>query len=481
MASVGQLPTGNLTGAAKLEAVTGLLEKLSVDLDKHDLTSEDRDAALEELKVYGRDPRNADPIFTKEGIKTLVRHAFDTETLSTSHHALRCLANAMLIKAEARQLFVDLGYEAKACAQLKRNTWDDEFLVGRVIFLTTYGTNVDLVKLIDEYGLAETVVSKLAYHAKLATTSGKGKVDPMQDMALAETLKLMFNVTHFCKDKAEAFTPAVTPVTILVTKREITPSQPLDGPFSPLVNALVNLKLDSPEAKEALYPNAAPNSVVERLLHLLDLSLKTYNDENLEQTVTPLVSVLRVIHDSAPDATKALIRSSLLPTPEDRTNVLGKGETMPSRLLRNSTNALTPQLRETLSHFLFEMSDKDAHQFVDNVGYGFASGFLFQNNIPVPKNAADGNAAAGAGAGGSGSGRAVNPITGQFLDRETVPDEGPEMTEEEKEREAERLFVLFERLRRTGVVDVQNPVEQAVREGRYNDIKDDERVEELDD
>lgn len=26
----------------------------------------DRDEALEELKIYGRDPRNADPIFTKE-------------------------------------------------------------------------------------------------------------------------------------------------------------------------------------------------------------------------------------------------------------------------------------------------------------------------------------------------------------------------------------------------------------------------------
>lgn len=376
-----------------------------------------------------------------QGIRTLVRHAFDTQTLSTSHNALRCLANAMLIKAEARQIFVDLEYEAKACAQLKRDTWDDEFLVGRVIFLTTYGTNVDLAKLIDEYGLAETVISKLANHAKLATTPRKEKVDQMQDMSLAETLKLMFNVTHFCKAKADAFTPAVTPVITLITKREILPSQPLDGPFSPLVNALVNLNLDSPEAKAALYPDTAPNSVVERLLHLLDLSLKTYNDDNLEQTVTPLVSVLRVVHESAPDATKALIRSSLLPTPEDRTKVLGKGETMPSRLLRNSTNALTPQLRETVSHFLFEMSDKDANQFVDNVGYGFASGFLFQNNIPVPKNAADGNAGAGAG----GSGRAVNPITGQFLDRETVPDEGPEMTQEEKEREAERLFVLFER------------------------------------
>lgn len=376
-----------------------------------------------------------------QGIRTLVRHAFDTETLSTSHNALRCLANAMLIKAEARQIFVDLEYEAKACAQLKRETWDDEFLVGRVIFLTTYGTNVDLAKLIDEYGLAETVISKLANHATLATTPRKGKVDQMQDMALAETLKLMFNVTHFCKGKADAFTPAVTPVIILITKRETLPSQPLDGPFSPLVNALVNLNLDSPEAKAALYPDTAPNSVVERLLHLLDLSLKTYNDDNLEQTVTPLVSVLRVVHESAPEATKALIRSSLLPTSEDRTRILGKGETMPSRLLRNSTNALTPQLRETVSHFLFEMSDKDANQFVDNVGYGFASGFLFQNNIPVPKNAADGNAGAGVG----GSGRAVNPITGQFLDRETVPGEGPEMTEEEKEREAERLFVLFER------------------------------------
>lgn len=347
----------------------------------------------------------------------------------------------MLIKAEARQIFVDLEYEAKACAQLKRETWDDEFLVGRVIFLTTYGTNVDLVKLIDEYGLAETVIAKLVNHAKLATTSGKEKVDPMQDMALAETLKLMFNVTHFCKSKTDAFTPAVTPVITLLTKRDITSSQPLDGPFSPLVNALVNLKLDSPEAKAALDLEAAPNPVVERLLHILDLSLQIYNDENLEQTVTPLVSVLRVIYDSAPDTTKALIRSSLLPTSDDRAKVLGKGETMPSRLLRNSTNALTPQLRETVSHFLFEMSDKDAHKFVDNVGYGFASGFLFQNNIPVPKNAADGNAGATSG----GTGRAVNPITGQFLDRETMPDEGPEMTEEEKEREAERLFVLFER------------------------------------
>ena len=44
------------------------------------------------------------------------------------------------------------------------------------------------------------------------------------------------------------------------------------------------------------------------------------------------------------------------------------------------------------------------------------------------------------------------------------------MTEEEKDREAERLFVLFERLRATGVVDIKNPVQQAIDEGRFEEL-----------
>lgn len=359
----------------------------------------------------------------------------------------------MLIKAGARQIFIDLGYEPKACAQLKRDTWDDEFLVSRVIFLTTYGTNVDLAKLIDDHGLAETVMAKVARHAELAMSSDKKQVEPMQDMALSETLKLMFNVTHFCKAKVNAFTPVVPHVVTLLSRRDVPVSKPLDGPFSPLINTLVNLQLDGPEAKAALYPEGErQKSIVERLVYILDLSMKTYSDNDLEQTVTPLVSVLRVVHDSAPPGVRQLIQGKLLPTAEERQKVLGKGETLPSRLLRNSTNALTPQLRDTISHFLFEMSDRDAHKFVENVGYGFASGFLFQNNIPVPQNATGEDDDQSA----SSSSRPVNPITGQFVDRETAP-EVPEMTDEEKEREAERLFVLFERYAEPGAVAVHMP------------------------
>lgn len=79
----------------------------------------------------------------------------------------------------------------------------------------------------------------------------------------------------------------------------------------------------------------------------------------------------------------------------------------------------------------------------------------------------------------SASDREVNPITGQFLDEE---DQGPslaDMTDEEKEREAERLFVLFERLKKTGVVDVENPIAKALREshGRVTEADAEEEEE----
>jgi hypothetical protein len=65
----------------------------------------------------------------------------------------------------------------------------------------------------------------------------------------------------------------------------------------------------------------------------------------------------------------------------------------------------------------------------------------------------------------------INPITGQYVSQEKVPDL-KDMTDEEKEREAERLFVLFERLKKTGIIDVQNPIAKAMQEsqGRFEEI-----------
>ena len=81
----------------------------------------------------------------------------------------------------------------------------------------------------------------------------------------------------------------------------------------------------------------------------------------------------------------------------------------------------------------FELSERDPSLFVHNVGFGNAAGYLNSKGIEISQKEL-----------GSAVGPAVNPITGQRLDAEPEV-ELPEMTDEEKEREAERLFVLFER------------------------------------
>jgi hypothetical protein len=68
----------------------------------------------------------------------------------------------------------------------------------------------------------------------------------------------------------------------------------------------------------------------------------------------------------------------------------------------------------------------------------------------------------------------INPITGQYVSSEKQPDL-KDMTDEEKEREAERLFVLFERLKKTGIIDVENPIAKAMQEnqGRFEEVHSD--------
>ncbi|KAI1752732.1 guanine nucleotide exchange factor [Xylaria castorea] len=455
-----------LSGPAKLSAVTGLVEKLTEDLISINLLPHQRDAALEELKIYGRDPRNADPIFTKEGIEMLTRHAFNSPSSTTSRNALRCLCNALLLKQKCRQMFVDLGYEAKACDKLKNDNRDDEFLASRIVFLTTYDTDINLEQLIDKYNLAESLVKNLERHAK-HHSSGRPTIEPLQDMALIETLKLLFNITHHCKQKTSSFTQSVPHIITILCQGSFRVDKPLDPPIGSLVNALLILELEAQDVQPSLYPPTKPTILSDRLIDLLEQSRTKYMDEELDNHVTALLGVIRAVHEHAPQDVQASVQQKLLPTEADRNEVLGRSSSLPSWLLKNSTNPVAPKFRDTISELLFDLSDKDASKFVENVGYGFASGFLYNKNISIPQNASE------AFSNDTGNpNRPINPITGQFLDSERHADL-PEMTEDEKEREAERLFVLFQRLQANGIISVGNPIRTAVEEGRFEELPDD--------
>lgn len=301
---------------------------------------------------------------------------------------------------------------------------------------------------------------------------------PLGWAPLTETLKLLFNLTSFYPHRVSAFNRTVPPILAILNDIQLeTPV--LRSPVTQLINALLNLDLlekehgsarrDSPSS---FFPNLNPNTNVGRLVTILEAAIRTSSEELLEATAIPLITLLRRTYGLAPSSTQAYMQSALLPSNEERDQPLGKSDTLASCLLRLSTSAVAHNVREGVSSLFFEISNKEATTFVRNVGYGFAAGFLMTHNISVPDHALKcerGSEDLG-GRLNTIDGKEINPVTGQRRDMES-PDPGSEMTDEEKEREAEKLFVLFERLKATGVVDIVNPVEQALQEGRFEEVE----------
>lgn len=75
----------------------------------------------------------------------------------------------------------------------------------------------------------------------------------------------------------------------------------------------------------------------------------------------------------------------------------------------------------------------------------------------------------------SSSPRVINPITGVY-EQSGNSNENP-MSDEEKEREAEKLFVLFDRMNRNGAMSVVNPVNEAQASGKLATTIQEEEAE----
>jgi hypothetical protein len=435
--------------------VTQLLQQLVDDLSQPALSISAKDSLLEQLKVLCRDPKNSQPIFSEKGISTLLSYAIDTTSKTTSQNSLRCLANALLLNPASRQLFLELKGDVKLCDSIEWDDYDNQFLVARTLFLGTYTGKMDIDALVSEHHLQERIVSGLQTHAQKQPPSS------MAAMALPEILKLLFNLTHFHTPSITSFAPATPHIITILLRTPIPAAKPTDPPISSLINALLNLT-----ASELSIPLEQAPALANRLLEILDKGMTAYSEADSEAALAPLVTLLRKFHSLAPADVQTTIREKLLPSPADREQPLGKGVTLPHRILRLSTAALAPTLREEISSLLYEMSDSDPKTFTKNIGYGFASGILFNKGIALPQEAleslsiAEGGTEGGASVKGKGKekekekaperqpgnkgGKPINPVTGQTLETEREP-AGPKMTKAEKEREAERLMVLFER------------------------------------
>ena len=255
-----------------------------------------------------------------------------------------------------------------------------------------------------------------------------------------------------------------------------------------------------PHPDEVLTGGAGESAKAEEVLGpivllLRKLSLLAEPAGGLKDIVLPYnMSVLSYVVSRSENSSN-LFRSDRANPLEQRTDLIG-------HLLRLLSSIFLPNTAHGVGEFLFNLCNRDPVLFCTEIGYGNASGFL-QNIgqlIPppqMPTTRMDRQHASSSSAGttstsprftevrSNGSdrvgspkpaGRLVNPITGAYEQPSSSP--AIEMTSEEKLLEAERLYTLFDRMAKTGVMEVENPVNKARSEGKFVETSD-EAEEEL--
>ncbi|EIW67595.1 hypothetical protein TREMEDRAFT_33211, partial [Tremella mesenterica DSM 1558] len=200
----------------------------------------------------------------------------------------------------------------------------------------------------------------------------------------------------------------------------------------------------------------------------------------LDEQLPPLLLLIaRATDGSSP--TKTYFRDTLLPTSLDRSPEAGpleKRHSVLGAILRLMQSTLNPQCRDTAGEMMWSICDSNASELCAEIGYGNAAGLLFRKGItepppgritPLPEPTKLNvetkpffkTTSISPKKPGSPSKRAVqeerNPITSLRRDDDTSLDD---MTQEEKESEAERLFVLFERMERNPVISMKSGDEQ---------------------
>ncbi|KAL8354220.1 hypothetical protein RB601_003871 [Gaeumannomyces tritici] len=269
---------------------------------------------------------------------------------------------------------------------------------------------------------------------------------------------------------------------------------PLEQPIAQLIDCLATLL---PSLSETMGVQPPTSFHADKLANILGCAIRAYRTQaDFETRITPLVSLMyHVSKWKLATSDKQQMQSRLLATNQDRQQPLGRGDSLPHLVVATTTEAATA-LKSVLASLLFELSDGIPDQLVHNVGFGCAAGLLQCLGLPLTAPMPDVQRQT----------VATDPITGQQQSMEIGVQEGlPEMTREE-EREADRLFTLFERfvalvvvrpgniltlpqtslsysfllcisfslcrLRENGVISVENPVVEAARAGRIQELSD---------
>lgn len=464
-----------MSDADHSNAVRQLLHWL--DQQKNPTTASDElTSKLTTLKELSRSKANAQSIYTEQGLAVLYKYAFPSKGLSEPwcYEALRCLANALTLEDDCVTLFRHgtgfvnffgaFNQDGRSCETGK------QFLYARVLFLVTGKAGRAITQdLLNHADLLSSVLRTWLsrHYGQFDKSAGPVESRGSRPMTLVEVLKLIFNIALFAPDILDEIFPRETEegtqkcvVRIIANLQKETVANDDKLAIPHLINLLTVIR-----GSETQQNSRADFDVLLRCLEdFVDTIVRREQWSGLVISADQIVPLLSVLSDAyqlciQDSDLQRFVRSRLLVPDSERELPLGRSDSFQGRLLQ-LLNGSDQRIREALGVLLFEVSGSSPIEFIRNVGYGYAVGFLTTHGIAIPPDQIPTNLA----------GQQINPITGQNVLDEQRHMDLKEMSEEEKEREAEKMFVLFQRLKKNGVIDVQDPIQQAIDSGRFQEL-----------
>ncbi|KAJ2995355.1 hypothetical protein HDV02_000857 [Globomyces sp. JEL0801] len=461
------------SGLITVEEKTGYIHTL---LDSLGESPEWDNSALQSLRLLCREPTGSEAFFSEKTITTFVKFSGlknpSAKTLNDpiAVEALKCLNNVQTCSADMRLIFANSEYIPLITEGLNMGPI---FLLTRLSFFVT-ATDQSLCQTMINDHLPDTL-------AKILNKLNGGKYTDedwiSSENCINEILKASFNLTlKFSSIQSSSFF-GVSQKTMVETENIDTDIYSFRELLSEIVISFVSSKLQVPtmspphshaintlmnfqclEFEDQWFPNG-DYKIIEMLLDIFEDCLRimcpeesrTFENDmifgtEVDQALAPLLILMKKLTVN-PQA-RLLMKKRLMPKSIDRTKELTKGSSLTAHWIRSLSDVCLSQTRDFMCEFMIALCDNNSDEFIGYVGYGNAAGFLFNRGM-FGSGLAEAAAKAKATAANPNEPN-IDPISGTI--RKEVADPWKDMTEEERERESERLFVLFDRLNKTGVI-----------------------------
>ncbi|KAF5355226.1 hypothetical protein D9758_005977 [Tetrapyrgos nigripes] len=476
------------------------------------LTQQDAAKALLAVKTLGRNPSGSELLRQDTTLITLLSMAktlIEKGDEKAASEALRCVANTMWLFADSRVTFVSEEVKGgRAALEMLHTTLNPDliFVLSRVLWLATVSQNDFILTFVEDERVdgrasIEIIASKLETTLASFLEGAELGRDAMSEL-LKFTYNLLLHYPKMTESEPQTSTSdgakimgdfwstkldgVLLPLLQIYLTLPTTTSVPLDAPLTNVIHTLITIPIGEP-LKSFWFGTEDERSdtshgVLQRTLEILNSTFSLYfpsnsspDDEKIRESFKQSLLTTNIPPDTSPDELltplvvlctrlvladkkcRSHIREWIVPENLDRTNPLDGREDFLGKCLRLLASVYHPLLKNAVGELLFAVADSDATTMSSLFGYGHVAGFLFEKDFKAPPPSKPSTSTS---AEPSIDHREVHPITGTFVnEQDKGKSPADDMSPEEKEREMEKLFVLFDRLEKTGTLPPdQNPM-----------------------